>query len=445
MKYLMLSLVLISGTAHSYNADVVSITEQQFGAVANDGLSDHVAIQKAIDFAIQNKKSVYIPSGTFEIGDTLDFTNVGGLHNSQLKIFGEKRNLSKLITNQDISVLKVSHGIEVHDLTIEQTASFRQGKAIDIDFASYKSNFSKLNIIGFDKGIYGKWIIWNRLEDIFINNVNIGIELHENGDNPGYWNTEPNGWFNNVNVFDNVYIEKAETGFKLAAMGSHILNSTVQSTNTAVEIFGPKEHVTWNNQITNFYVEGVKTVFKVKNSRYLGINGVFAQGGSASNRAFSVIDAENAGTINISGMTGQDWWQYSSILKNTHLIGQVTAIGGIEQHDIKSSYSLDEKSLSTSIELLSDKSWVQLPERFNLKKNTAYKVTISGLRDGYEPILEQYSLFNWSGLSQYGKIINTAGVGRVKLKIEQGKLFAMLDYYGGNGLSGGKITLEKLN
>ncbi|TMP84449.1 hypothetical protein CWC05_19335, partial [Pseudoalteromonas ruthenica] len=132
-------------------------------------------------------------------------------------------------------------------------------------------------------------------EDLFINNVNIGINLHGNGDAPAYWNTEPNGWFNNVNIFDNIYVEKSQTGIKLAAMGSNITNSTVQNSNIGVEIYGPANHLTWNNQISNFYAEGVQTVFKVKNSRTLDINGVFAQGGRSNARYRAIIDAENAG------------------------------------------------------------------------------------------------------------------------------------------------------
>ncbi|TQF70375.1 glycosyl hydrolase family 28-related protein [Pseudoalteromonas luteoviolacea] len=447
MKNSSLALVvaLCSPLAYAFDANIVSITDSRFGAVANDNIDDSAQIQAAINYAVSNNKSVYIPAGTFNVSKTLDITQLKGNHNSRIKIFGEKRELSTLETSSDISLIKVAHGVELHDLSLRQSAGYAQGKAIDIPFASYQSNFSKLNISGFDKGIYGKWIIWSRFEDLFIANVNVGIELHGNGQAPAYWNLEPGGWFNNVNVFDNVYVEKSDTGLKLAAMGSNITNSTVQNSRVGVEIYGPAEHYTWNNQISNFYAEGVQTVFKVKNSRSLDINGVFAQGGKSSSRATAVIDAENGGVITIKGMTGQDWWTHSAILKNTYLNGHVVAIGGTASLDANSTYSNGQSKQTAAIALPANSSWVALPDSVSIAGNSTYRVTISGLRDGYEPVLEEYTIFNWNGVSRYGKISHKSGNGRVKFKVESGKIFAQLAYNGGGGLAGGKVTVEKLH
>ncbi|MCG7560718.1 MULTISPECIES: glycosyl hydrolase family 28-related protein [Pseudoalteromonas] len=442
-KVSLIGLVLISSSAAALDADTISITDPRFGAIANDNRDDAAQIQAAIDYAVQNNKSIYIPAGTFNVSSTLDVTRVKGSHNSRVKLYGEKRNLSRLTTNANISLLKVAHNVEVHDLALVQTASFKQGTAIDIPFASYRSNFSKLDISGFDNGIYGKWVIWSRFEDLFIANVNYGIHLHGNGSDPAYWNIEPNGWFNNVNVFDNVYVEGSHTGIKLAAMGSNITNSTVQNSQVGVEIYGPAEHKTWNNQIDNFYAEGVKTVFKVKNSRTLDINGVFAQGGPSNARAYAVIDADNGGVITVNGMTGQDWWSHNVVLKNTKVKGHVPAIGGTASADSGSTY-LPGK-LTASISLPANSSWVALPPYMAIAGNSAYKVMISGIRDGYEPVLEEYAIFNWNGASKYAKVHHTSGVGRIKFKVDGGKIYAKLDYNGGGGLSSGKVTLERIH
>ncbi|TMO65237.1 hypothetical protein CWC18_05470 [Pseudoalteromonas aurantia] len=444
------SLILLALGCTSLNAlaadtSVISITDQAFGAIANDNIDDSNAIQSAINFAVQNNKTVYIPAGTFNVENTLDFTAAGGSHRSRIKVTGEKRELSKLVTSSNISMFKVAHGVEIHNLTLSQTNSQKQGNAIDIPFASYRSHFSKLDIAGFDKGINGKWVIWSRFEDLFINNVNIGINLHGNGDAPAYWNTEPNGWFNNVNIFDNIYVEKSQTGIKLAAMGSNITNSTVQNSNIGVEIYGPANHLTWNNQISNFYAEGVQTVFKVKNSRTLDINGVFAQGGRSNARYRAIIDAENAGSITVHGMTGQDWWQHSAILKNTQLTGKLVAIGGTGNYDNQSTHSNGIIKQTASISLPANRAWQALPERITISGNSAYRVTVSGIRDGYEPVLEEYTLYNFNGSSRFGKISHVSGKQRIKFKFDAGKIFAKLDYSGGGGLSNGKITVEKVH
>ncbi|QZO15016.1 glycoside hydrolase family 55 protein [Pseudoalteromonas piscicida] len=436
-------LLTSSASVFALDVDSVSITDPRFGAIADDNRDDSAQIQAAIDYAVQNNKSVYIPAGTFNVSQTLDVTRIKGAHNSRVKLYGEKRNLSRLTTNANISLLKVAHNVEVHDLTLMQTASFKQGTGIDIPFASYRSNFSKLDISGFNNGIYGKWVIWSRFEDLFIANVNYGIYLHGNGENPAYWNTEPNGWFNNVNAFDNIYVEGSHTGLKLAAMGSEIANSTVQNSQVGVEIYGPADHKTWNNQISNFYAEGVKTVFKVKNSRTLDINGVFAQGGPNSNRANTVIDADNGGVITVNGFTGQDWWNHNVVLKNTKVKGNVPAIGGSESADSSSAY-LPGK-ITASISLPANSSWVELPSNMSISGNSAYKVVVSGIRDGYEPVLEEYAIYNWNGSSTYAKVHQTSGIGRVKFKVDGGKLHAKLDYNGGGGLSSGKVTLERIH
>lgn len=445
-KLALLTTLVVSTPFSALANDFVSITDSRFGAIANDGRDDSQAIQNAINYALANKKSVYIPAGTFNVLQAVDVAKAYGPHNAQVKIYGEQKDISILETNSSNSIFKVAHGVEIENLTFKQSSTNRQGKAIEVEFASYRSNFTKLDIIGFDKGIYGKWMIWDRFQDLFIYNVNVGIEFHSNGENPAYWNTEPNGWFNNVNVIDNVYVQNADIGMKLAAMGTNIVNSTVQGSNVGIEIFGPTStNSTWNNSITNFYAEGVKTVFKVRNSRSLDINSVFVQGGSSANRNVAVIDAENAQMIKVNGMTGQDWWQNSVILKNSNVEGHIVAIGGQPSLDENSTFQDAPSKLTANVSLAANKSWVALPESFRIDSNSTYRLTVSGLRDGYEPVLSEFTIFNWTGAPYQIIRKENDTSSRIGVKAEGGRLYLMLDFYGGGGLGGGKATLEKVH
>lgn len=436
--------MLASSSAAAFEKSAVSITDSRFGAIPNDSIDDTKQIQAAIDYAIKNNLSVYVPSGTFNISKTLDLTQGQWDQNSLIKLYGESRYHSIFETSSaDISLLKVAHDVEVSDLNLKQSASYRTGTAIDIPFASYRSNFSRLRISGFDNAIYGKWVIWSRFKDLFIFNNNTGIHLHGNGEQPSYWNTEPNGWFNNVNIMDNVYVEKSNVGIKVAGMGTNITNSTVQNSNVGVEIYGPAAHRTWNNQISNFYAEGVNTVFKVKNSRSLDINGVFAQGGAQASRKYAIIDADNGGRISIKNMTGQDWWSHSVVLKNTYVSGRVTAIGGTTLLDNGSTYN--EGSITLNVSANADKKWIPVSPAFKLQRNSSYKVTISAIRDGYDPVLETYSIYNWNGEARYSRVNHEAGRGIIKFQIEGGQLYYKLDYLGGNGLSSGKLTIDRVH
>ncbi len=438
--------ILASSSVAAFEKSAVSITDSRFGAIPNDSIDDTKQIQAAIDYAIKNKLSVYIPSGTFNVSKTLDLTQGQWDQNSLIKVYGESRYHSVLeMSSANTSLLKVAHDVEVSDLNLRQTASYRTGNAIDIPFASYRSNFSRLRISGFDNAIYGKWVVWSRFKDLFILNNNTGIYLHGNGEQPAYWNTEPDGWFNNVNILDNVYVEDSNVGIKIAGMGTQIVNSTVQNSNVGVEVYGPAAHRTWNNQISNFYAEGVSTVFKVKNSRSLDINGVFAQGGPKDKvkRKYAVIDADNGGRISIQNMTGQDWWNYSVVLKNTYVSGRVTAIGGTALLDNSSTY--DEGSITLDANANADKKWVAVSPAFKLQKNSSYKVTISAIRDGYDPVLETYSIYNWNGETRYSRVNHEAGRGIIKFLVEGGQLYYKLDYHGGNGLSHGKLTIDRIH
>lgn len=425
------------------NAGIDVISSLDFGAIPDDGFSDHEQIQEAINYAIKNKKSLYIPSGEYVINSSLT-TRLNTTHsNNPIKIFGEKRGLTILKTMKDISLIKVTHNTDLSNLSLVQGSPDRRGVGIEIEYASYYSNFTLLSISGFDKGVYGKWLIWDRFQDLIISDTNVGIELHSNGESPGYWNIEPYGWFNNVLTFNNILINNSNIGFKMAVMGASIENSTVQNGNIGVWIFGPNENnKTWNNSITNFYSEGIKTVFKLENMRYINIDGFFAQGGREDNRYESVIDAKNVSLIEVKGATGQDWWKKSVILHNTNLKGSITAIGGDGSLDTNSIHINNKKFFKVD-QLTADKKWYPLDINYRLSAKKTYRISISGIRDGYAPVLEEYLAYFWG--KNLHKVEQSSGSGVVKVKIQNNQFYVQLNYMGGLGISSSKVTIEEVH
>jgi hypothetical protein len=450
IKHIVTSLLLLP-TSLLANTDVISVTD--FGADGTDALPDHIAFQNAINAAIKNHKSLYVPSGQYIINNTLTTSVNSWPIPNNIKIYGEKRELTTLTTSSDISVFNFNKVIDISNLTIKQTSSNRIGKAIEIPNGASYSNFSTLTISGFDKGIYGRYMVWDRFQDIIIHDSNVGIEFTEelqNGNElTGGWNNWTTGWFNNVLSFDNIVIDQGtKIGFKIAGMGVNIENSTVQGgAEIGVWLYGPsKDKLTWNNSINNFYAEGVDTVFKFENARYVGIDGLFTQGGASNNRYNAVIDAKNVSLVDVKGATGQDWWHYSAKLDNSKLVGDLPAIGGsvyIAQNDTVSRHFPSLKFNTYNINgLPANRTWKDLCSFNELSPGHVYRLTISGIRDGYSPVLEEYLIYKFSnGLY---KINSVAGESRVKIQVANGQIQTMLNYSGGNGISSSKVTVQQV-
>ncbi|SFD65050.1 glycosyl hydrolase family 28-related protein [Pseudoalteromonas denitrificans] len=368
----------LKGTSSHCNSnislDYVSIEDCGATAATDnpiDNTDDSSAIQHAINYAYQQQKNVFIPKGKFQVDCPLQLPS----SSRAIKIYGEEQYLSILQTDKSINVINASNFSELANFSIIQNKNTGdKGKAITIDFGSSFSKFSQLTINGFDKGVYGKWVVENRFQDILIDNVKIGIELHSNvndyapyvvRDKDGYpikdkdgnvvmaqcevlqgWNIFNNcGWFNNVNTFENIAIANAtEAGFKLTAMGSGINSSSVKNSPVGVWLKAPTEFLPentefnlFNNIITDFKSESVGTVFKFEHAGSVRIDDVAGvKGGDSTaliingetiNTNTTLIEASDTATINVTGSPASGKWINKVILTNSTLTGD---IGGQE-------------------------------------------------------------------------------------------------------------------
>lgn len=426
----------------SVNAQLDIVDIRDFGAISDDGLPDDEAIQSAINHAIANKKSVYLGSGTYNVANPLVFRYNSSHSKNPLKIFGEKQELTRIETSQPISVFKVEHRVEMSNFSISQEGASRSGIGIEVEFATYHSTFEKLSITGFDKGIYGKWLIWDRFAAITLVNVNTGIELHSNGEAPGGWNREPDGWFNNVISFDHILADECGIGLNLKVMGVHISNTTVQNCDKGIVLGGPSaSRLTWNNKIENFYSEFVDHVFEFSHAHYISIDSIFVQGGSQEVPADTVLKATNVRLIEVKGSTGQDWWRNSAVLNSSRLIGSIKAIGGKANVDAASAYIKDNLTYGLD-HVNEERKWVNIHDKLIFDKNKTYRITISGIRDGYAPVVEEYIAYFWS--DSLSHVVRSAGMAKVLFRISGGYPQVYLDHAGGSGLSQSKAVIQEL-
>ncbi len=376
---------------------VEKIYPQWFGAKGDGVIDDTVAIQSAIKYALEFKKALYFPLGKYYVTSTLEANKNNSIF---LKIYGDHFRACELITDKDIEVLKIRHNFKIENISIIQKNPTRQGKGISFPFASYNSEFRSIYISGFEYGIWGKWAIWDTFSDLILKDNKIGIELHRNdldGNPPANWNTEPEGWFNNVLNFLNVYVEGGEIGIKAYGMGMTFMGCTTQGqTDTGLWIEGgTSTNKTWNNIILNHYAEYTNRVFYIKDSRYTKIESFFSQGGAQNDRLNTVLELDNS-RVKVEGSTGQDWWINKAILRNESILqGDLTAIGG-EYKIYDNSIRLPEFStMKYSLNhLTADSEWHRI-SGFTLKKAHTYKIILSGIRDGYDSELSEYTLFYW--------------------------------------------------
>ncbi|MBQ4861774.1 hypothetical protein J8L98_08715 [Pseudoalteromonas sp. MMG013] len=121
------------------------------------------------------------------------------------------------------------------------------------------------------------------------------------------------------------------------------------------------------------------------------------------------------------------------------------AIGRLGNYDNQSTHSNGIIIQTASISLPENRTWQALQERIAISGNAAYRVTVPDIRDDYEPVLSEYTLYNFDGNNRYGKVSHFSSVQRVKYKVESRKVSAKLNYSGGGGLSHGKTIVEKIH
>ncbi len=84
-----------------FPADALVNVVTQYGAIPNDGKDDTAALQKAINENAGKQRVLYLPSGTYNISNTLTWKNSAGAYAASLSLQGQ---------NQDKTILKLADG-----------------------------------------------------------------------------------------------------------------------------------------------------------------------------------------------------------------------------------------------------------------------------------------------------------------------------------------------
>ena len=170
--------------------DTVSV--KSFGAVGNGSVDDTKAIQKAIDFAFENNKEVFIPSGTYVISDSLklyEHQTLKGTGRHQTFIHKEGNSPAITFVRSKDYVFDYTEGQKVLNLAIKKLDGV-ESVGIYSELSCPYALIDNVNIDEFEIGIHfakGCWVAT-------ISNVNIfkcrtGIKINASGTSTHLENT----------------------------------------------------------------------------------------------------------------------------------------------------------------------------------------------------------------------------------------------------------------
>jgi hypothetical protein len=135
----------------------IATNVKSFGAKGDGVTDDTTAIQNAITFAQNNNRSLYLPSGTYLVAQTL-------LVEKRLRIFGDGMRTSKIIYSGTSVALRIkpssssdSTFYKLHELSIEPSVigGGTYGIEIELISGSYFSNWEISRVYIGDFGNYG--------------------------------------------------------------------------------------------------------------------------------------------------------------------------------------------------------------------------------------------------------------------------------------------------
>ncbi|MDV6252127.1 phage tail protein [Vibrio sp. EA2] len=250
-------------------------------------------------------------------------------------IEGESQNTARIETDQDIDVIVSRERLTLNRVKLVNTHANKIGRGVATNNTKQSSVSSHRDSIieGFRFGVWHRYSLWNEFRNLnFIDNV-CGIRLSRHAyqaDNSNPlptkgWNSWEDGWFHNAIVMDQVYCEGGEVGIWAAMMCGTLIGCTTQGqradgvtndvlpdglhgTGVLLDCGSDTTRSGWNNTIISHYCEFSDVGLHAIGQKYVGIDGFFMQGGDASNRAKSMLIAENS-LIMARGVVGQDYWE----------------------------------------------------------------------------------------------------------------------------------------
>ena len=313
-----------------------------FGAKGDGaGHDDTSFIQAAITYIASNGGALFYPEGDYYVTSTITIPEISGPFFSEegVTVEGEHRTKTRFFTDQDITVFIQPDYTIFKNFTVNQFGTTGTGVAF---FSSEQIRFCTwegVDVQNMEYGFLFRFTLWLAFRDVYVTGTTCGFRFARVGTNKATmtdqtnpssiasWNTST-GWFNNQLSFDNVLCNGGEVGIWGSMMGASINNVTCQNQltdgtsndvlptsqkGTGIWIEGGGTATdTFNNVITNYYVEDTLNPLVVKEHDSLVVNGWFVQGITGG---VSMLDIDSS-SITISGQTGQSAGFTNRILGN---------------------------------------------------------------------------------------------------------------------------------
>ena len=339
-----LALVLLNTKYPGFTNISEVVNVRQWGAISSPVGATSGFNNSPVFTAIANHVTS-ISGGTMDLGDGRFYvaTNVNipivdnGFGQHGIAIQGRGRIASEIFTDQDIDVFTHADRFRINAVSVRQLSpvtNAHKGVAFRSNGQCRFCEFSDVEIWSFKFGNLQRFSLWNSYSNVYYVDNSCGVKLARSADmedqtNPspdGSWNAG-DGWFHNQNYFQNVVFNgglqsnggMGEIGFWGAAQGCTFENVTCQNyerpgthvnttipldqVSTGMEIVGggPSSSNTFNNVITNYYVERTFKALKLVDNRKMSIDGWFIQGQSGGE---NMLEVDNS-IVNITGQTGQ--------------------------------------------------------------------------------------------------------------------------------------------
>ncbi len=287
-----------------------------------------------------------LPSSTYSVNNSLipDRGDTAG----KFVIEGENQITTKISTSNDQDLIFSREHLTISEVSLNNLNSDKVGRAIttnDIKQSALSSH-RDMTIEGWRFGIWHRYSIWNEFRNLTLSDNACGIRLsrhsyrsdNSNPEPTGGWNEWNNGWFHNALVFDNVYCEGGEVGVWGSMMCATFLSCTTQGQHAdgasnevlpnnfngvglLIDCGSDSSRIGWNNVVINQYCEHSDVGIYAIGQKYLGIDGMFMQGGLSSDPAKSVLVSDNS-LVMAKGVCGQDYFSQGifKALNNSKLV-----------------------------------------------------------------------------------------------------------------------------
>ncbi len=306
-----------------------------------------------------------IPDGEWELSGAVNL-QPDGLQTG-CTIEGVDREYSRLFVDGDVSIFSFGSNLRLADLAIEQRGTAGTGVALTTPttIAAGQANycqFERLKISNFKVGLAARYSLWSSFRDLaFIDNL-CGIRVARNNDmlNPSNpdavsgWNAlNGTGWFHNALTLDNILFLGGEVGL-MGALGAGVSlnNVTAQGQNgdpagnqflspgalrTGIWVDGGKTaDQGWAHDWSNIYAEATDRPLMIRDQRLVRIAGLFVQGADVSSPYTVALDQYNS-TVEVSGATGQDFFQYMARGDATSTLrGRLPGLGTVANYSFAS-------------------------------------------------------------------------------------------------------------